>query len=115
MKGAANVLRQMAPSNGGRKIAILGTMLELGDFATNAHYIVGTQFGILKLEWLCLVGDHANDYMRGAIESGMNPDRIRLFESVDSATTFVDEERKAGDIILVKGSRGMKMEKMLAH
>jgi UDP-N-acetylmuramoyl-tripeptide--D-alanyl-D-alanine ligase len=114
MKSAADVLRRMRPANGGRRIAVLGSMLELGGISADAHRTIGAEYGRIGLAWLCLVGDGADDYRRGALESGMEDGRIRCFGDSAAAASFIEENTHAGDVVLVKGSRGIRMERVLA-
>ncbi len=115
MKCAAEVLKAVDVPNGGRKIAVLGNMLELGDFTEDAHLKTGTVFAGLGLEWLCLVGGNAVHYEKGAVEGGMNPEKIRSFTDVEAASRFIDGIKRPCDVILIKGSRRMEMEKVFGQ
>jgi len=113
MRCAAEVLDDVRVRKGGRKIAVLGDMLELGESAGDAHLSVGRMFGGLGLSRLFLVGEHADDYRRGAVDAGMEPERIECFPDSEAAARFIDGFKRPGDVILVKGSRGMRMEKIV--
>jgi len=113
MRCAAKVLNDMEVREGGRKIAVLGDMLELGETARDAHLNVGRIFGGLGLSHLFLVGEHAGDYREGAVDAGMEPGRIECFADSETAARFIDGFRRPGDVILVKGSRGMRMERIV--
>lgn len=114
MKSAADVLRWTVPEKDGRKIAVLGDMLELGKISREAHIAIGAEFGSLEPAWLCFVGDNTELYRRGAVSTGMDNDAIRSFKTAEEAAQFVQTIKKTGDVILVKGSRRLKMEKILA-
>lgn len=98
-------------SNGGRKIAVLGDMLELGDMALAGHLDVGRE-AARQADYLIGIGENAQNIIRGAIEvrAGM---RGQYFKSNKEAAKFLKNFLKPGDIILFKASRGMKMEEIV--
>ena len=112
MDAAASVLESMQTFNG-RKIAVLGDMLELGKFTDNAHYSIGKRFVKAGSDMLLLLGSHSEQYEKGAIEAGMNPEQIIKFENTDKIAEYIDAMKMPGDIFLIKGSRAMGMEKIL--
>ncbi len=102
--------------NHGRKIAILGDMLELGKHTAEAHKNIGkiaSENLTRKKDTLIVVGLRAKAIKEGAIEAGMNQENI--FEFLDSYTTveFIKTFIKKGDLFLVKGSQGMRMERVV--
>lgn len=102
--------------NRGRKIAILGDMLELGKHTVEAHKNIGkiaSENLTRKKDVLIVVGPRAKVIKEGAIEVGMHGENI--FEFLDSVQTaeFVKTFIKKGDLILVKGSQGMRMERVV--
>ena len=98
----------------GRRILAAGEMLELGDSAAELHRDCGRAAGALKnIEWIFGVRGHATDFVRGAIEAGHPKDRTRIFESSVEAGEFLSDFVARGDLLLLKGSRGVKMEKIL--
>ncbi|MFC1692158.1 UDP-N-acetylmuramoyl-tripeptide--D-alanyl-D-alanine ligase [Candidatus Latescibacterota bacterium] len=113
MEGAAEVLRSIEITEENRKIAVLGDMLELGRFSEELHVRIGNLFGSMGLEWLCFAGKYTSLYYHGACEGGMNPEKIRSFKDAESAALFINEIKRPGDLILVKGSRAVGMEKIL--
>ncbi len=101
----------------GRKIAILGDMLELGRNTMEAHKNIG-KIAKENADVLVVVGQRAKGIKEGAIEAGMqegkSPDsRTGFFEFLDSseAGNFIKTFVRKGDIVLVKGSQGMRMER----
>jgi UDP-N-acetylmuramoyl-tripeptide--D-alanyl-D-alanine ligase len=96
----------------GRKIAILGDMLELGKHTEEAHKNIGK---IAKdfLDILCVVGPRAQDIKNGAIDNGMKEENIFEFSDSISAGLFIKTFIKENDLILVKGSQGMRMERVV--
>jgi UDP-N-acetylmuramoyl-tripeptide--D-alanyl-D-alanine ligase len=93
-----------------KRIAVLGDMLELGALSEEGHRRVGKRVSELGIHLLVLVGERMGDAKKGAKEAGMDENAIFHFASPEEAGRFVQERMKQGDIVLVKGSRGMKME-----
>lgn len=97
--------------NGGRKIAALGTMNELGDFEKEGHRKVGREaFKVADL--LITVGVPANRYLASeAKKAGFSPAKIFSFENSYLAGKFLKNKIRKGDVILVKGSQNnVRME-----
>ncbi len=97
-----------------RHFVVLGDMLELGENAEQYHYETGALCGRLGVSGLYLLGEFAKSYEKGAREAGMSPDSVRVFENHERLSRQLVEILEPGDVILVKGSRGMAMEKILA-
>ncbi|HEY4513428.1 MAG TPA: UDP-N-acetylmuramoyl-tripeptide--D-alanyl-D-alanine ligase [Candidatus Paceibacterota bacterium] len=94
----------------GRKIAILGDMLELGKHTHDAHRNIG-KITEENADFLIIVGPRAKAIKEGAIEAGMRteiPEFLNSYEAADFIKSFIEK----GDIILVKGSQGMRMERI---
>ncbi|MGM9554732.1 MAG: UDP-N-acetylmuramoyl-tripeptide--D-alanyl-D-alanine ligase [Faecousia sp.] len=94
----------------GRRIAVLGGMLELGDFAPQAHYEIG-QAAANAADILLAYGANSEEYVRGAKAAGMNA--ARCFPTHEALTEALRGTVRPQDTLLVKGSRGMKMERVL--
>lgn len=97
----------------GRKIAVLGNMLELGPRALADHREVGEAAAGLKLDCLVTVGDLAASIHAGAAGAGMDPEKTVHCDDNDSAIRVLEKLLVPGDSVLVKGSRGMKMEQIV--
>jgi UDP-N-acetylmuramoyl-tripeptide--D-alanyl-D-alanine ligase len=110
-KAALEILAEM-PSDG-RKIAVFGDMLELGKVSEAAHRAVGKKLVELGIEYLFVVGERSRDIARGAKEAGMSDDKIYHFPYTMEAGVFLQERLKQGDVVLIKGSRGSKMEQVV--
>ncbi len=96
----------------GRKIAVLADMKELGDRSEVAHREVGL-FAGASIHMLITVGEMARYIAAGAQEAGLPADRIISFDtSTEAAKAMVDIVR-AGDVVLVKGSQSMRMERIV--
>lgn len=106
MQAALDVLAKAS----GRKIAVLGGMLELGNYAPKAHFAAG-RAAARAADLLFAYGAHSEDYVCGAQEAGMR--FARSYPSHEALVEALHAEVRAGDTLLVKGSRGMKMERVL--
>jgi UDP-N-acetylmuramoyl-tripeptide--D-alanyl-D-alanine ligase len=112
MKAAIKVLEELGKSK--RKIAILGDMLEMGDFSDSAHEYVGKLIFENKIDILITLGKKSKKIAEGAKNEGMDIDNIYSFDSIESINDFCKKYmNKKNDVILVKGSRGMKMENIV--
>ncbi|MBQ6431320.1 MAG: UDP-N-acetylmuramoyl-tripeptide--D-alanyl-D-alanine ligase [Oscillospiraceae bacterium] len=96
----------------GRRIAVLGGMLELGSFAPREHYLVGKE-AAKAADLLFAYGENSEEYVRGALEEGMQ--YARKFDTHEKLTAALQAALLPGDTVLFKGSRGMKMERVLQH
>jgi UDP-N-acetylmuramoyl-tripeptide--D-alanyl-D-alanine ligase len=97
----------------GRAIAVLGDMLELGDFTGQAHQELGQKISELSIDFLLSLGEEAPTVVESAIRHGFPPERIRVAKSHSEALSLLREMIRKGDWILVKGSRQMAMEKIV--
>lgn len=98
------------PSSG-RRIAALGSMLELGPEADELHREVGRKAGGWGVSALFSRGPHAAALVEGAREGGVA--EAAVIEDHDGMAQRITELASAGDVLLVKGSRGMRMERVL--
>jgi len=96
-----------------RKIAVLSDMLELGESSANFHFEIGKYVANLNFDLLCLFGEMAEEYQRGALKGGMNKSSVLVFESKKNLSNFLLENLTDNDIVLVKGSRSTKMEEIV--
>lgn len=108
MKGALDVLMH---TKGLRSVAILGDMFELGDTSAGQHELVGRYAAQAGVDLLIAVGKDAGYIKQGAEQAGLEnvlwfPKKQDFFKNMDSII-------EKGDVILVKGSRGMKMEEIV--
>ena len=96
----------------GRAIAVLGDMLELGGTENDLHRDVGRFAAGAGLALLVCFGKRAREIGEGAIESGLREAFVKYTEDPAEAVRLVQEGARPEDVILVKGSRGMKMERI---
>lgn len=95
----------------GRKVAVLGDMKELGKFSIEAHRAIGDLAGE-RVNILITVGAHAKLIADSAVNQ-MKSGSIFSFDNSEDAKLKVQEIIQEGDVILIKGSRSMKMEVIL--
>jgi len=109
--GAA--LATLAEVDGGRKVAVLGDMLELGDYAPDAHRHVGRWAAEAGVDVLIAVGQWAETVLEGAREAGFRGEATAAADAAGGAAAASAVVRP-GDICLVKGSRGVHLEHVVA-
>ncbi len=108
MEGAIALLRDATPR--GRRILVAGDMLELGPYGVRAHVLLGGQVAAAGIDLFVAVGPlcrRAADAARGGTLE------VRHFDDSAAAAGFLALEARPGDLVLVKGSRGMKMERVV--
>jgi len=110
VKAALDVLK--ADQNGRRKIAVLADMLELGARAGVIHFEIGVYAGQIGVDRLFAYGDLAREYIAGM--NSISSDQGFYFSSKLELINELKQYVAPGDIILVKGSRGMRMEEIVA-
>ena len=96
-----------------RRIVATGEMLELGRQSASLHREIGALAAVLNLDWVLGVQGNAAEIVYGAIAAGMSPGRVRFFDDAAKAAEFLAEMIEPGDLLLVKGSRGVKMERVV--
>jgi UDP-N-acetylmuramoyl-tripeptide--D-alanyl-D-alanine ligase len=95
----------------GERRAVLGDMLELGPDSDRFHEEVGRE--VPPSARLYVAGTFAEAVERGARAAGLDPGRIRRFGSVSEMAAAVAKDTGPGDLVLVKGSRGMRLEQVV--
>ena len=106
-------------SNGGRSVAVLGDMLEMGKRAAAAHRSVGAAVARLaqrpkgRIDHLLVVGERARLMADEAVKRGMTRKKVTVCETPDEAARWLRRHTRPGDWVLLKGSRGMGMERVL--
>jgi UDP-N-acetylmuramoyl-tripeptide--D-alanyl-D-alanine ligase len=96
-----------------RTIIVAGEMLELGAEAASMHREAGREIAALGVSLLYGVRGLARDLIEGARESGLTEEAARFFETTDDAAESLLKEVREGDLILVKGSRGVHTERVV--
>lgn len=95
-----------------RKIAVLGDMLELGQFSTREHERIGT-VAAQAADILITIGVRSRKTAEGALESGMSEKNIFQYEDSLTAGRELQQMLKPGDVVLVKGSQGIRAERVV--
>lgn len=110
MAAALNVLADR--STDGRRIAVLGDMLELGSCAMAEHYRIG-RMAAGKVDMIFAYGVNATRVVTGAVTGGMKSGVAMFYDDQDQLIHDLKAKVRPGDTLLFKGSRGMKMERVL--
>ena len=92
----------------GRKIAVLGDVLELGDFAEMVHEKIGEEVAKQNIDMLICCGESSKNICRVAIEKGMKKDKVYYENNIKNVLKRIREIMERDDVILLKASNGMK-------
>jgi UDP-N-acetylmuramoyl-tripeptide--D-alanyl-D-alanine ligase len=111
MEAAVKTLAEL--KSGGAKIAVLGDMFELGEQSPRQHLKIGRRIAHYNISALYLLGAEAERVRRGALRAGMPAERIFVGKDHRDLVRRLKARLRRGDWLLVKGSRGMGMEKIL--
>ncbi len=111
MKAALTALREFP--NVTRRMAVLGSMGELGMHATPLHFITGEYAAKQGIEYLIAVGPQAEAYARGAIAGGMTHSQVVSARDAEEAAAALKPVLQEGDAVLVKGSHFMGLERLV--
>jgi UDP-N-acetylmuramoyl-tripeptide--D-alanyl-D-alanine ligase len=109
----ASVLDSFAEEVAPRRIAILGDMLELGERAESAHLESGKKAAESNLALLLGVGPLGGMIVKGARLAGMKQSRLAAVEGADEAGRWIADRVRAGDAVLLKASRGVRLDRAL--
>lgn len=96
----------------GKKIVVLGDMLELGEMEKVAHLEVGREVAVVSPDYFFTVGELAGISAENSVLSGMQRERVRTFSSNKEIAEEIKNLASRGDVVLIKGSRKMKMEEI---
>ena len=111
MKVGIQTLAEYGGGEHARKVAILGDMLELGDAAKALHKEIGKKVAEHRIDRLIAVGKFSEVVACGAAGAGMSKTAISTYKYIESID--LENEIQKGDVVLIKGSRGMQMERLL--
>ncbi len=114
MVAALNLLADVQPHKGGRRVAVLGDMRELGSFTGEGHKLVGRRAADVA-DLLVTVGDLGRAIGEEASDGGLEAERIRLVSDADQAIELLKAELHRNDMVLVKGSRAIGMERIVSE
>jgi UDP-N-acetylmuramoyl-tripeptide--D-alanyl-D-alanine ligase len=106
---ALNLLADLGVKNGGRRVAVLGDMRELGDYTAEGHRMVGLRAADV-VDLLVTVGDLGRTIGEAALQTGIAPERVQILADDGEAVKFLRQDLHSDDLVLVKGSRAVGMD-----
>jgi UDP-N-acetylmuramoyl-tripeptide--D-alanyl-D-alanine ligase len=112
MKAALVALREFPGAT--RRLAVLGSMGELGRHAAELHHAVGEFAARQDLAFLVAVGPHAEAYAKGAMAAGLSHNQIVAALDAEEATVALKPLLRESDVVLVKGSHFMGLDRLVA-
>lgn len=111
---ALNLLADLSPADGGRRVAVLGDMLELGSFTEEGHKLVGRRAADV-VDVLITVGDLGRRIGEEALNIGFAAKQLHILRNHQETVQLLKELITPGDLILVKGSRAVGMDAIAAE
>ena len=112
MKASINVLSEMDCT--GKRIAVLGDMFELGDNSEKYHYEVGTYLADKNIDELVVIGELSQNILQGVKDAGSSI-KCNTLKDNGEASLFLLSVMTPGDVVLIKGSNGMKMDQIVSN
>ena len=112
MQAAFEVVAQVGGRR--RRVMALGEMRELGPKAEEFHRQVGYEIAALEPAYLLAVGPNARWYVDGAVAAGLPVSATAVAETVGEAMPLLRQALRPGDVVLIKGSRTIEMEHLVA-
>jgi len=109
MLAALNLLNDLE----GRKVAVLGDMLELGQYEQRGHEMVGIRSAEVVDE-LVTLGERGRIIAQAALEEGLPVGRVTILDQVEQAIQYLQPVLRSGDVVLVKGSNMMRMDRIVS-
>ena len=109
---ALNLLADLEPAGAGRRVAVMGDMLELGHFTDEGHRLVGRRAADV-VDLLVTVGDLGKAIGEEALLVGFAADHLHLVSDADTTLTLLESLLQADDLVLIKGSRAIGMESLV--
>jgi UDP-N-acetylmuramoyl-tripeptide--D-alanyl-D-alanine ligase len=96
-----------------RRVVVAGEMLELGPHSPSLHRAVGRKCRENAVDWLIAVQGDSKFLVEGAVQAGLPAGRTRFFATPEEAGEYCGAMLEPGDVVLVKGSRGVHLEKVV--
>ncbi|HMB26109.1 MAG TPA: cyanophycin synthetase, partial [Patescibacteria group bacterium] len=112
-KAAIKSLNELKTENNVRKVAVMGDMLELGNSSKQQHFELGKFIAESGIDVLVTVGKYKEQVKKGAESAGLSGQNIYLFSDSRRAETKIIKIIQKNDIVLVKGSQGSRMERIV--
>ncbi|MFH0857654.1 MAG: UDP-N-acetylmuramoyl-tripeptide--D-alanyl-D-alanine ligase [Candidatus Magasanikbacteria bacterium] len=110
---ALEAFSQIYVPEGSSSYAVLGDMLELGSETEKSHKEIGEKIADHNIDYLVTVGQAMQYARESAKEQGISEDQIFQFHTSEDAGRFLQDKIKTGDVLLIKGSQGTRMEKIV--
>jgi UDP-N-acetylmuramoyl-tripeptide--D-alanyl-D-alanine ligase len=107
---ALRVVQEVPAAEGARRWAILGDMLELGKASVELHREVGSRAAASGIDYLVTVGKESEAVHQAALTAGFNPQNMWHFAASSEVAKVIAPRLKANDIVLIKGSQGVRCE-----
>ncbi|MFM9964714.1 MAG: UDP-N-acetylmuramoyl-tripeptide--D-alanyl-D-alanine ligase [Planctomycetaceae bacterium] len=111
MRAACETLRDWQGAN--KRLLITGDMLELGTHAEEAHIELGRVAAEAGVDGLLALGEQAQRVIHGALGGGLRSSQLAQSDRLENLLTVLESVLEPGDVLLVKGSRGMRMERVI--
>ncbi len=118
MKASLDVLNKVAAKNGGRSIAVLGEMRELGEYSKQLHMEIGKTVAAKKIDMLFTFGHDAENIVLGAVNHGYPAEKIGINGDTDAperAALAIRNALRVSDTVLFKASRALKLERVIEY
>ena len=113
MKAAIHTAVTIGNKERRRLVAILGDMLEQGEYSQEEHQNLG-KLAAENFDELIFVGSFGNEFLKGVELTDFDPNKVRLFESATELIPLVNEFVGDKDLVLLKASRGVALERVVA-
>ena len=111
MRASLNTFKSMSVE--GRRIAVLGDMLELGEYSRDCHERVGAMAANADLDQLVCVGELSRHMARAAREAGFDPERISTCDDAEQALALIAPHLESGDAVLAKASHSIGLDRIV--
>jgi UDP-N-acetylmuramoyl-tripeptide--D-alanyl-D-alanine ligase len=99
----------------GRVVIVVGDMLELGGDAAELHRAAGARLAAARPGLVLAVGEHGEHLVAGALESGLPAGILHGVRTTDEAAAFLAAELRGGDVVLLKASRGIALDRLVSR
>ena len=99
----------------GRRVLIIGDMLELGETSHEEHLNVGKNLKDYNFDFCCLIGSEVKAVLEAAGELNVDAGKFKHYENVDDFLSEIDNNLKSHDLVYLKGSRGVSLDKIISE